>query len=128
MLPSSVRIRFFSWQCFYFCFHSIGFELRPLIHSRTNKAKIYSYSIYVQQMYLLQDKLYACHLLRRLYNILYFLWLYDEFFIILYNILKIAELDCCQVIILSIYVHNYSLLLRSIRVFMDLRNDIPRSL
>ena len=30
---------------------------------------------------------------RRLYNILYFLWLYNEFFIILYNILTIAELD-----------------------------------
>ena len=44
---------------------------------------------------------YGCHLLRCLYNILYFLWLYDEFFIILYNILKIAELDCCQIIILS---------------------------
>jgi hypothetical protein len=41
---------------------------------------------------------------RRLYNILYFLWLYSEFFIILYNILKIDELDCCQIIILSIYV------------------------
>ena len=41
---------------------------------------------------------------RRLYNILYFLWLYSEFFIILSNILKIAELDCCQIIILSIYV------------------------
>ena len=41
---------------------------------------------------------------RHLYNILYFLWLYNEFFIILYNILKIAELDCCQIIILSIYV------------------------
>jgi hypothetical protein len=43
----------------------------------------------------------GCHLLRCLCNILYFLWLYDEFFIILYNILKIAELDCCQIIILS---------------------------
>jgi hypothetical protein len=48
--------------------------------------------------------LYGRHLLRRLYNILYFLWLYNEFFIILYNILIIAELDCCQIIILSIYV------------------------
>jgi hypothetical protein len=28
----------------------------------------------------------------------------SKFFIILYNILKIAELDCCQIIILSIYV------------------------
>ena len=48
---------------------------------------------------------------RRLYNILYFMWLYNEFFIILYNILKIAELDCCQIIILSIYVpstHAYT--------------------
>jgi hypothetical protein len=32
-----------------------------------------------------------------LYNILYFLWLCDEFFIILFNILKTAELDCCQI-------------------------------
>jgi hypothetical protein len=50
------------------------------------------------------DILYGCHLLRCLYDILYFLWLYNEFFIILYNILKIAELDCCQIIILSIFV------------------------
>ena len=49
------------------------------------------------------DILYGCHLLRYLYTILYFLWLYNEFFIILNNILKIAELDCCQIIILSIY-------------------------
>jgi hypothetical protein len=52
---------------------------------------------------------------RRLYNILYLLWLYNEFFIILYNILKIAELDCCQIIILSIYVpstHAYTHVLR----------------
>jgi hypothetical protein len=41
---------------------------------------------------------------RRLYNILYFLWLYNEFFIILYNILKIAELDCCQIIYLSQWI------------------------
>jgi hypothetical protein len=41
----------------------------------------------------------------------YFLWLYDEFFIILYNILKIAELYCWQIIILSMYVpstHAYT--------------------
>jgi hypothetical protein len=50
------------------------------------------------------DILYGCHLLRCLYNILYFLWLYNDFFIILCNILKIAELDCCQIIILSIYL------------------------
>jgi len=35
------------------------------------------------------DYIYRC-----LYNILYFLCLYNEFFIILYNILKIAELYC----------------------------------
>ena len=52
------------------------------------------------------DILYGCHLLRCLYNILYILWLYNEFFIILYNILKNAELDCCQIIILSIYVSS----------------------
>ena len=50
------------------------------------------------------DMLYGCHLLRRLYNILYFLSLHNEFFTILYNMLKIAELDCCQIIILSMYV------------------------
>ena len=50
------------------------------------------------------DILYGCHVLRCLHNILYFLWLYNEFFIILYNILKITELDYCQIIKLSIYV------------------------
>jgi hypothetical protein len=34
------------------------------------------------------DILYDCHLLRCLHNILYFLWLHNEFVIILYNILK----------------------------------------
>ena len=34
------------------------------------------------------DILYVCHLIRCLYSILYFLWLYNEFVIILYNILK----------------------------------------
>ena len=51
-----------------------------------------------------KDIVYGCHLLRCLHNLLYFLWLYNDFFIILYNILKIAELDCFQIIILSIYV------------------------
>ena len=50
------------------------------------------------------DIVYGCHQLRCLYNILYFLWLHNDFFIILYNILNIAELNCCQIIILSIYV------------------------
>ena len=43
-----------------------------------------------------------------IYNILYFLWLYNEFFIILYNILKIAELDCCQIIICTTYTRLYT--------------------
>jgi hypothetical protein len=34
------------------------------------------------------DILYDCHLFRRLYYILYFLWLYGDFFVILYDILK----------------------------------------
>jgi hypothetical protein len=51
-----------------------------------------------------KDILYGCHLLRYLYNLLYFLWLYNDFFIILYNIPTIAELDCCQIILLIIYV------------------------
>jgi hypothetical protein len=58
--------------------------------------------VYTILLYIYIYILYGCHFLRRLYNILYFLWLYNEFFIILYNILKIAELDCCQIIILSI--------------------------
>ena len=33
---------------------------------------------------------------------------YNEFFIILYNILRIAELDCCQIIILSILCTIYT--------------------
>jgi hypothetical protein len=53
---------------------------------------------------------------RRLYNILYFLWLYNEFFIILYNILKIAELDCFQIIILSIYVPSTHVLRLSLNL------------
>ena len=50
------------------------------------------------------DIVYGCHLLSCLYNIHYFLWLYNDFFIILCNILKIPDLDCCQIIKLSIYV------------------------
>ena len=45
---------------------------------------------------------YGCHLLRCLYNLLYFLWLYNDFFIILSNILTIVELYCCQILMLSI--------------------------
>jgi hypothetical protein len=49
------------------------------------------------------DILYGCHLFLDVCIIYFiFLWLYNEFFIILYNILKFAELDCCHII--SIYV------------------------
>jgi hypothetical protein len=41
-------------------------------------------------------------------NTLYFLWLHNAFFIILYIILTIAELDCCQIIILSILCTIYT--------------------
>jgi hypothetical protein len=61
-------------------------------------------SKYLQYIYIYSWTLHGCHLLRRLYTKLYFLSQYIEFFIILYNILKIAELDCCQIIILSLYV------------------------
>jgi hypothetical protein len=39
----------------------------------------------------------------------------DSLYVYIYNILKIAELDCCQIIILSIYVpytHAYTHVLR----------------
>ena len=48
------------------------------------------------------DVVCGYHLLRCSYNILYFLWLYNEFFIILYNILK----KCC-VRLLSNYNIKY---------------------
>jgi hypothetical protein len=57
---------------------------------------------------------------RRLYNILYFQWLYNEFFIIIYNILNIAELDCCQIIILSIYVPSTHAYTHVLRLSLDL--------
>jgi hypothetical protein len=49
------------------------------------------------------DVVCGYHLLRCSYNILYFLWLYNEFFIILYNILK----NCC-VRLLSNYNIKYT--------------------
>ena len=88
------------------------------------KFKIYIYIyILVSQVTLRSsgtDILYGCHLLRRLYTIFYFLWLYSEFFIILYNILKIAELDCCQIIILSIYVSSTHAYAHGLRLSLDL--------
>jgi hypothetical protein len=58
---------------------------------------------------------------RRLYNILYLLWLYNEFFIILYNILKIAELDCCQIIILTVGKQKYVWKLNQTVLELDFR-------
>ena len=66
------------------------------------------------------DIVYGCHLLRCLYNVHYFLLLYDEFFIILYNILKIAELDRCQIIILSIYVPSTQAYTHVLRLSLDI--------
>jgi hypothetical protein len=54
------------------------------------------------------DVVFGCHLLRCSHIIPYFLWMHNEFFIILFNILKIAELDCCQIIILSMLVPSMS--------------------
>jgi hypothetical protein len=45
------------------------------------------------------------------------MWLYNEFFIILYNI---AELDCCQIIILSIYVPSTHAYTQVLRISLDL--------
>ena len=67
------------------------------------------------------DILYGCHLLLDVCIIYFiFLWLYSEFFIILSNILKIAELDCCQIIILSIYVPSTHAYTHVLRLSLDL--------
>ena len=42
--------------------------------------------------------------------------------------LDAINLDAINIIVINIILYNYSLLLRSIRVFMDLKNDIHRSL
>ena len=66
------------------------------------------------------DILYGCHLLLDV-CIIYFIFCdYNEFFIILYNILKIAELDCCQIIILSIYVPSTHAYTHVLRLSLDL--------
>jgi hypothetical protein len=61
---------------------------------------LFSYAYIIFSIYLVSqvtlisswtDIVWGCHLLRCSYNILYFLWLYNELFIILYNILK----NCC---------------------------------
>ena len=46
--------------------------------------------------------------------------LYIYIYIILYNILKIAELDCCQIIILSIYVPSTHAYTHVLRLSLDL--------
>jgi hypothetical protein len=97
--PTSRRfIRWLFFQTFIYIYNTVWFNFQTYIIFIINL---------VSQVTLRSsgtDILYGCHLLRCLYNILYFLWLYNDLFIILYNILKIAELDCCQIIILSIYV------------------------
>ena len=46
--------------------------------------------------------------------------MYNEFFIILYNILKIAELYCSQIVILSIYVPSTHAYAHVLRLSLDL--------
>jgi hypothetical protein len=65
------------------------------------------------------DILYGCHLLLDV-CIIYFISCNNEFFIILYNILKIAELDCCQIIVLSIYVPSTHAYTHVLRLSLDL--------
>jgi hypothetical protein len=48
------------------------------------------------------------------------MWLYSEFFIFLYNIIKIAELAFCQIIILSIYVPSTHAYTHVLRLSLDL--------
>jgi hypothetical protein len=53
-------------------------------------------------------------------NMPIYIYMYNEFFIILYNILKIAELDCCQIIILSVYVPSTHAYTHVLRLALDL--------
>jgi hypothetical protein len=48
------------------------------------------------------------------------MWLYNEFFFFLHNILIIAELDCCQIIILNIYVPSTHVYANVLRQSLDL--------
>jgi hypothetical protein len=66
------------------------------------------------------DILYGCHLLLDVCIIYFISGDYSEFFIILYNILKIAALDCCQIIILSIYLPSTYAYAHVLRVSLDL--------
>ena len=66
------------------------------------------------------DILHGCHLLLDVCIIYFISCDYNEFFIILYNILKIAELDCCQIIILSIYVPSTHAYTHVLRLSLDL--------
>ena len=67
------------------------------------------------------DILYGCHLLLDVCIIYFISCDYNEFFIILYNILTIAELDCCQIIILSIYVPSTHAYTHVLRLSLDVR-------
>jgi hypothetical protein len=64
--------------------------------------------------------LYGCHLLLDVCIIYFISCDYNEFFIILCNMLKIAELDCCQIIILSIYVPSTHAYTHVLRISLDL--------
>ena len=66
------------------------------------------------------DILYGCHLLLDVCIIYFISCDCIVFFIILSNILKIAELDCCQIIILSIYVPSTHAYTHVLRLSLDL--------
>jgi hypothetical protein len=76
------------------CHNSLNHIIELTIWSRDNRAKqkvtcqIFSINI-VSQVTMRSsgtDIVYGCRLLRYLYNLLYFLWLYNDFFIILFYI------------------------------------------
>jgi hypothetical protein len=108
--PNSVRIIFLSCQIYILLL--TGFELTPLIHCSTNRFALlpapyttrphplHKNGTSIVEVFLVSqvtlissgtDIVWGCHLLICSYNILYFLWLYNELFIILYNILR----NCC---------------------------------
>jgi hypothetical protein len=70
------------------------------------------------------DILYGCHLLLDV-CIIYVISgdCIVNSFIILYNILKITELDCCQIIILSIYVPSTHAYTHVLRISLDLPRE-----
>ena len=94
--PTSRRfIRWLFFQTFIYIYNTVWFNFQTYIIFIINL---------VSQVTLRSsgtDILYGCHLLRCLYNILYFLSLYNEFFIILYEFwLSLCKIVRSSVILL----------------------------